>query len=332
MLTRAPLADSPRVTVDVARLMRDRAAHWSDLARERDVEIVTAIPAHSEATAAPGAVEQIIDNFVDNALDVAPRGSTITLSVVAERDQVVLRVTDEGPGLSDPERLKAFEGFWRGPSSGSGGIGIGLTIARDLATASGGQVVLLPNVGGGTRAALTLEAGRLAAARSGEASAVAALYADVHPSLRRYLRALAPERAETIERGVWGEAARQLRVFDGTEEKFRAVMFGLAHDSLHRKPVMGPGSDAEHREGSGRSRPRDVAGRPVVDDLSQATRIVVEVLPQREAEVVLLRCMAGLDGGETAHTTGWSERSVIRLERRAMRRLRRYLSRPGVGV
>jgi hypothetical protein len=86
--------------------------------------------------AVPGALEQIIDNLLANALRVAPAGSTVTLkrrTVPGSRrtgtdPSIELHVIDQGPGMSATDRGRAFDRFWRAPDAGNDGSGLGLTI------------------------------------------------------------------------------------------------------------------------------------------------------------------------------------------------------------
>ena len=101
----------------------------------------------------------IIDNYIDNAMSVAPRGSEIGIVVVNDDGHVQVDVCDRGPGLTDEQRDYAFDRFWRGPASTAvSGSGLGLAIVRQLAVASGGEAELLGNPGGGIRARVRLVA------------------------------------------------------------------------------------------------------------------------------------------------------------------------------
>ena len=102
--------------------------------------------------AIPGAVDQIIDNYVDNALEVVPEGSRIVVTVLAQAPGVVVTVDDMGPGLPPELRERAFDRFWRGSQDGSGS-GLGLAIVASLAHAGGGTVWLDASPLGGLRAA-----------------------------------------------------------------------------------------------------------------------------------------------------------------------------------
>jgi signal transduction histidine kinase len=134
----------------VARLTADRVDTWSAVADERAVSIeLTAPDPGVEALAVPGAVEQILDNLLDNALRFSPERSTITVDVRAlPSGRVELRVGDQGPGLDAEQRRQATDRFWRGEqpvgtaAETSGGSGLGLAIVQALAIASGGDVRL----------------------------------------------------------------------------------------------------------------------------------------------------------------------------------------------
>ena len=131
-------------TVNAADVARSRVEMWDSLASERNISIVVDGVAHAECAAIDGALEQIIDNFIDNALGVAPDGSTIAVVVSRESAHINIDVIDEGPGLTEEQRGLAFERFWRGKhTENAPGTGLGLAIVRQLAVASGGTTELL---------------------------------------------------------------------------------------------------------------------------------------------------------------------------------------------
>jgi hypothetical protein len=99
--------------------------------------------------AVPGALEQVLDNLLENALRFAPVGSSVELAVRQAEGWVELHVTDQGPGMPADQRERAFDRFWRGPASDREGTGLGLAIVRQLLEASGGTAELHPNPGGG---------------------------------------------------------------------------------------------------------------------------------------------------------------------------------------
>ena len=96
-------------------------------------------------------MRHILENLEDNAAKYAP-GAPPERRVRAEGDWVYIDVMDRGPGMSAEERAKAFDRFWRADNSTArttGGCGLGLSIARLLARAQGGDLTVSPREGGG---------------------------------------------------------------------------------------------------------------------------------------------------------------------------------------
>lgn len=112
-------AITPEVT-DLDAVVADRAAIWTAFAGEQRVDITVAESPAGPVWAVPGALEQIIDNLLSNALRASPPGSTITLATApAPTDSgrtplmAELHVVDQGPGMTETERQRAFDRFWR---------------------------------------------------------------------------------------------------------------------------------------------------------------------------------------------------------------------------
>ncbi len=156
-LARADEPDVRRAAVDVAAACRHRAEAWRPVAAEEGVAVEVEAPPEAAALAVPGAIEQILDNLIDNAVRVAPPGSAVEVAVVREADRVTVRVADRGPGM-DPEALaSAFDRFWTTRAAG-GGTGLGLAVVERLAAASGGSARLRARDGGGIVAEVRLPA------------------------------------------------------------------------------------------------------------------------------------------------------------------------------
>ena len=97
------------------------------------------------------ALRHILENLEDNAAKYAP-GAPTERRVRADDAWVYVDVMDRGPGMSAEERAKAFDRFWRADNStarSTGGCGLGLSIARLLARAQGGDLTVAPRAGGG---------------------------------------------------------------------------------------------------------------------------------------------------------------------------------------
>jgi len=130
------------IEIDVSAMVRERAEVWSPLAEERGIHLLTATDDGLLACAVPNALEQIIDNFVDNALGACPDGSTITIAAGRRGERVAVHVIDEGPGMKPAHLAQAFDRFWRAPDAPHGGSGIGLAVVQHLAELSGATVAL----------------------------------------------------------------------------------------------------------------------------------------------------------------------------------------------
>ena len=88
-------------------------------------------------------VEQVVLNLLDNALKHAPSGSAVTVSVEPAGNEAVVRVRDEGPGVPPEALERVFDRFYRADPArdrGSGGSGLGLSIARALIERHGGRI------------------------------------------------------------------------------------------------------------------------------------------------------------------------------------------------
>lgn len=102
-------------------------------------------------TADPTRVAQILSNLLDNARRHTPAGGSITVELGADPGAATVTVTDTGPGVPDDERNRIFERLVRLDADRArdhGGAGLGLSIARALARAHGGDLVCLPHDGG----------------------------------------------------------------------------------------------------------------------------------------------------------------------------------------
>jgi signal transduction histidine kinase len=158
-LARAEEAAAPTEPIDLVALLAGRRDAWSAFATERDVELVSDVEA-GEVRSVPGRLEQVLDNLVNNALDVAPPGTRVVLAARRDGDHVRLEVRDGGPGMSPEQRERAFDRFWRARTDrrGAGGFGLGLAIVGRLVAADGGTVTLEDAPEGGLAVVVVLPA------------------------------------------------------------------------------------------------------------------------------------------------------------------------------
>jgi len=158
-LARAEDATAPTADVDVAAVLAGRHDAWEPVATERDVQLEVDREA-PDVRSVPGRLEQILDNLISNALDVAPAGTAVTVHARREGAQVRLEVADAGPGMTPEQRARAFDRFWRAEPSrrDRGGFGLGMAIVGRLVAADGGTVELTDAPQGGLGVELRLPA------------------------------------------------------------------------------------------------------------------------------------------------------------------------------
>jgi signal transduction histidine kinase len=143
------------VPVDVRDVIRERADAWIPVAAERGVRVGTAVPRRVTALLGEGYLEQILDNLLANALDATGEGHQVTVSAIPVAAGVRVTVADNGPGMSQAERDRAFHRFATGSS---GGTGLGLAVVHRLVSSSGGTASLAETEGGGLTVVLDLPA------------------------------------------------------------------------------------------------------------------------------------------------------------------------------
>ncbi len=148
-----------RVAVDIAQEAAERVEAWQALAEEQGVDLTVESDGAARGLVVPGAIAQVLDNLLANALEVAPGGSTVTVRTSRANGRVEVHVIDEGPGLSDEERSRAFDRFWRAAGAAPGqGSGLGLAIVAQLAAACGGTAQIGPGPGSGCDASVSIPA------------------------------------------------------------------------------------------------------------------------------------------------------------------------------
>ena len=126
---------------DLDILIAQRIDMWQPLADEKDIRLVRTGIKQVSVLASESSLDQMLDAYIENAIDFAPDNSDIELKVDVLGENVSIHVIDQGPGMKATERERAFDRFWRGRADGSG-TGLGLAIVRRLADSINAQVHL----------------------------------------------------------------------------------------------------------------------------------------------------------------------------------------------
>lgn len=141
-LARAEHEAAPFEPVRLRDVFEDVAQELAVAARDKNVRLQQELGEVAVRGRAPD-LQRLLRNLLDNALRHSPAGKTVRCAAAQHGAWVTVRVSDEGSGVSREDRARVFEPFFRSPEtrgSAQDGSGLGLSIARELAHAHGGDI------------------------------------------------------------------------------------------------------------------------------------------------------------------------------------------------
>jgi signal transduction histidine kinase len=142
-------------STDVATLLNDTAASFAADAAARNITLDVDAPADLPLVDMdPLRIREVLTNLIANALGHTPERGRVLVTASADDKMVKMSVSDTGSGISAAELPNIFDRFYKG--QGSRGSGLGLTIARNLVVAHGGEIRAESEEGKGTIVAFTL--------------------------------------------------------------------------------------------------------------------------------------------------------------------------------
>jgi two-component system sensor histidine kinase BaeS len=118
---------------------------WQEAAKDKHLTWQTDIPLDLPVISAdPNRLASVVENLVSNAIKYTHSGGMVSISAGVEGQEILIRVKDNGFGIAPEEQKKVFEPFYRGNQGRrfKQGMGLGLSIARDLIEAHGGRITL----------------------------------------------------------------------------------------------------------------------------------------------------------------------------------------------
>jgi RNA polymerase sigma-70 factor, ECF subfamily len=173
----------------------------------------------------------------------------------------------------------------------------------------------------------------LAAAQEGNELAFSRLWRDGNPALLRYLRVIAPESAEDAAAETWLHVVRGLARFRGDEQAWRAWLFTTARRRVidqARRRSRRPEKPLEEAPPSQFPVSADAAELAIQHIDTQTAMALVAQLPPHQAEVILLRVVAGLDTETVARLVARTPGAVRVAAHRGLRRLAEILTKADV--
>ena len=145
-------ADEPREVVDLTALLQSVCDDAADAGQEVEVKA----DGRTALSCRPTALRRALTNLIDNA---AKYGERARVELEKIDDQIVVCIDDDGPGIPESECEKVFEPFYRIERSRSretGGVGLGLSVARTIVRAHGGDIEVVNRPEGGLRLRVNL--------------------------------------------------------------------------------------------------------------------------------------------------------------------------------
>lgn len=153
-LSRSDRAETQLTTIDLVPIVQTVIAQYAD-----GQQVVAELPETLQLHANAGQVQQMLTALIDNARKYSDSSSTVTVRAAQTDDEhVVLTVADQGIGISDADKDKIFDRFYRADQSRSkrvAGYGIGLAIVKQLAALNEATVAVQDNKPTGSRFVLT---------------------------------------------------------------------------------------------------------------------------------------------------------------------------------
>lgn len=151
-----------RDPVDLAALVSEVVEGNRPIAERKGQEIVLTGPKDLAITGDQDRLREAVDNLVSNATKYSPVGGTIAVEVARQDGEAVVRVRDNGPGLSPEDEARLFGRFQRlsaKPTGGESSTGLGLSIAKRIVELHGGRIAAGNNAGPGATFTLALPSG-----------------------------------------------------------------------------------------------------------------------------------------------------------------------------
>lgn len=149
--------------VDLEYLINFAVLSFRNEAENRKITLTKRVTGSPHAVGDADRLQQVLTNLISNAIKYTHDGGTVEVSVETERQNVVLKVTDSGIGITPEDQARLFQRFFRVRSPETrkiSGTGLGLSIAKSIVDAHGGRLKVQSEYGKGSTFSVTLPAWR----------------------------------------------------------------------------------------------------------------------------------------------------------------------------
>lgn len=143
--------------VDLSRIATEVLVEISPLAVKKKINLEADITPDIKVSGNPHALSIMLRNLVDNALKFTPESQNVKVSLFNEKNNVVIKVSDTGPGIVDTKKDKVFERFYRIQKNGQQGTGLGLSITKWVCNTHNAGISLTDNTPNGLIVTVTME-------------------------------------------------------------------------------------------------------------------------------------------------------------------------------
>jgi signal transduction histidine kinase len=155
--TEAGIDKPARQEVDMTAVVRQACELFAPIVEDKNIGLSCRAPGKTAVSGDARMLQRMLSNILDNAIKYTPAGGRVEVTLAASEGWNVISVQDTGVGISKTELSRIFERFYRCDHSRSQpGTGLGLSLARAIARAHGGDITVASTLNQGSSFTITL--------------------------------------------------------------------------------------------------------------------------------------------------------------------------------
>jgi len=155
--TEAGVLDLDKHETDISLILHDACELFEPLAEDKGIEMTCRIESDCRVTGNNSYLQRMLANLLDNALKYTKPDGRVGIKLEKDGGKILINVSDTGAGIEEDDQKRVFDRFFRCDTSRSeSGCGLGLSLARAIARAHGGDIIITSNPDGGSIFTVTL--------------------------------------------------------------------------------------------------------------------------------------------------------------------------------